>query len=299
MRKIACCAAVLFYGIFLLLVLPGCEKTVDFDMRENPPKLVVEATIEYGQPPVVVLSTSLQYFSTLSPDSIYNSFVHDAEVTVSNGQLTHRLKEYSVPFSGGYLYHYYSVDSSQLSTAFVGELNHNYYLSISWQGKEYTANTTVPDYNKKIDSLWWLPPPDDDPKNVVVMVRATDPPGYGDYVRYFTRTNRGRFLPGPNSVFDDLFIDGTTYELQVDPGMDRNRPTAQYTRLFHRGDTVTFKLSGIDRATYDFWRTMEFSYQSVGNPFSTPVKVLGNISNGALGYFGGYASQYRTIIIPK
>jgi hypothetical protein len=44
---------------------------------------------------------------------------------------------------------------------------------------------------------------------------------------------------------------------------------------------------------------MEFSYASVGNPFSTPTKVMSNISNGALGYFGGYASQYRTLIIPQ
>ena len=44
---------------------------------------------------------------------------------------------------------------------------------------------------------------------------------------------------------------------------------------------------------------MEYSYQSIGNPFSSPTKVLGNISNNALGYFGGYAAQYDTIIIPK
>jgi len=44
---------------------------------------------------------------------------------------------------------------------------------------------------------------------------------------------------------------------------------------------------------------MEFSYSSIGNPFSSPTKVLGNISDGALGYFGGYASQFRTIVIPK
>ncbi len=43
---------------------------------------------------------------------------------------------------------------------------------------------------------------------------------------------------------------------------------------------------------------MEYSYQSIGNPFSSPTKVRGNISNGALGYFGGYAVQYIGITIP-
>jgi hypothetical protein len=43
---------------------------------------------------------------------------------------------------------------------------------------------------------------------------------------------------------------------------------------------------------------MEFNYSSIGNPFSSPTKVLGNIKGGALGYFGGYAVQYSTIVIP-
>ena len=63
-------------------------------------------------------------------------------------------------------------------------------------------------------------------------------------------------------------------------------------------DTVTLKLSNIDRTTYQFWLTMEFAYQSIGNPFASPNKVIGNISNGALGAFCGYASAYKTLAIP-
>ena len=81
--------------------------------------------------------------------------------------------------------------------------------------------------------------------------------------------------------------------------MDRNTTIEEDDLFFNKGNTVTFKLSNIDKATYDFWRTIEFAYQAVGNPFSTPVKVLGNIKGNALGYFGGYASQYRTLIIQK
>jgi hypothetical protein len=131
------------------------------------------------------------------------------------------------------------------------------------------------------------------------MVRATDPPGFGDYVRYFTKRNNEPFFAPFNSTFDDLFVDGTTYELPVEPGIDRNRDITDRDRFFNKGDTVTLKLSNIDKATYDFWRTMEFSYASVGNPFSTPVKVQSNVSGNALGYFGGYATQYRTLVIPK
>ena len=284
-----------------VVFLIGCEKKVDFKLHDQPDKLVVEGIIENDQPPVVVLSKSIGYFSTISADMLTQSFVHGADVTVSNGSLTHKLKEYSRALGNGVSLYYYSIDSLNLSTSFVGQLNHQYSLKINSEGKEYTATTTIPNLTKKIDSVWWKKPPvtsGSDTNKVIVMVKATDAPGYGDYVRYYTKTNREPFYPPLNSTFDDYFIDGTTYELQVDKGVDRNLSISYDDVYFKRGDTVGLKLSNIDKATYDFWRTMEFSYSSVGDPFSTPTKVLSNIKGDALGYFGGYASQYRTIIIP-
>lgn len=287
-------------ALLLIVMLAGCEKDINFDLKEETPKLVVEATIENGQAPRVILSKSLNYFSQLSIDRLSQSFVSGAEVYVSNGVVTHRLKEYTVPLGGTYRLVYYSTDSSNLSTAFVGELNKAYSLRIVADGRTYTATTTIPGLDKQIDSVWYKAgPPQLDSSKVIVMVRATDPPGFGNYIRYFTRRNNEPFLPGLNSAFDDYFIDGTTYELQIGAGVDRNEPIKEDDLFFNKGDTVTLKLSSIDRATYDFWRTVEYSYRAVGNPFSTPVKVLGNVSNNALGYFGGYASQYRTLVIPK
>ena len=129
------------------------------------------------------------------------------------------------------------------------------------------------------------------------MSRVIDPPGLGNYVRYYTKKNSELFLPGFNSVFNDEVVDGTTYSGQVDPGVDRNNtlPTGD-DRYFSRGDTISFKLSNIDKATYTFWNTWEFNQQSIGNPFSQPGKVVGNISNGALGAFCGYASKVGTVI---
>lgn len=281
---------------FLLI---GCEKKVNFQLHDQPDKLVVEATIENGQAPVVILTKSVGYFSKISADLLNQSFVHGAAVTISNGVRTHKLKEYSRPLGNGVSFYFYSIDSSNLSSSFVGELNHAYSLKIASEGKEYTATTTIPNLTKRIDSVWWKKPPvTTDSTKVIVMIRATDPAGYGDYIRYYTKTNREPFYPPLSSTFDDYFIDGTTYELQVDKGVDRNLDINFDENFFRRGDTVGLKLSNIDKATYDFWRTMEFSYSSVGDPFSTPTKVLTNIKGDALGYFGGYASQYRTIIIP-
>jgi hypothetical protein len=282
------------------LVLSGCEKKIDFKLDDAQPKLVVDASIENGQSPLVVLTKSLGYFSTFSPQVITNSFIHGADVFVSNGVMTHKLKEYTVPVAPGFSLYYYSIDSSNLATAFTGQLKHSYSLKILAEGEEYTATTTIPDITRVIDSLWWKPAPSNvDTSKVVVMVKATDPAGYGDYIRYYTKNKKQPvFYPPFNSVYDDLFIDGTTYEIQIQPGFDRNEDSTD-RNFFYRGDTVMFKVSNIDRATFDFWRTWEFSISSIGNPFSTPNKILGNISNNALGYFGGYASQFRTLIIPR
>lgn len=286
--------------LILVLLLSSCEKEVSFSIDTAAPRLVVEGTIENGQAPVIYLSRSLGYFSTISPDSLAASFVHDAEIWISNGTRTHKLREYAVPVPGGYTGYYFSNDPDSLSTIFEGELNKNYTLLIRWQGKEYTASTRIPDTTRRIDSLYWKPAPAGNiPYKVALMLKATDPAGLGDYIRYFTRQNSDLFYPGLNSVYDDQVIDGTTYEIQVERGVPRDGSAGEEYSFFDRGDTITLKLCNIDKPTYDFWRTMEFSYASIGNPFSTPTKVLSNISGNALGYFGGYAAQYRTIIVPR
>lgn len=280
-------------------LIVACEKKVKFDLNNVQPKLVVEGTIENGQPPLVFLSKSLDYFSDINPAILANSLVNDADVFVCNGASTHKLKLYLVS-SGGYDFPYYSIDSSDLSTAFTGELNKSYSLRIVWQGKEYTANTRIPDITRRIDSFFWKPSPaGNPPEKVSVMVRAYDPPGFGDYVRYFTKKNSEPFYPGLNSVYDDQVIDGSVYEVLVERGIPRDGSIPEGFAFFDRGDTVTLKICNIDKATFDFWRTMEFTYATVGNPFSSPTKVISNINGEGLGYFGGYAAQYRTIIIPQ
>ena len=284
--------------LFAIMLFSSCEKNIDIELKNADPALVVDAQIENGKTPTVVLTTSFNYFSEINPAILAASFVHDADIYISNGTLNHKLKEYTLPLGGGYTAYYYSIDSSNLSTAFIGEFNKQYSMHINSKGKNYDAKTTIQLLTKHPDSVWFKPAPlNPDSNKRVMMVRTTDPPGLGNYIRYFTRKNNEMFLPGQNSVFDDSFVDGTTYEVQVDPGVDNNSPVGLSGNFFNKGDTVTLKVCDIDKATYTFWSTWEFARQSLGNPFSQPGKVVGNVSNGALGVFCGYAAWYGTVIV--
>ncbi len=283
--------------ILLCFALAACEKTITITTGQQTPKLVVEAQIETGLAPVVVLSRSLDYFSTIDYITLNNTYVHGAKVTISEGANNYILHEDSVVFDIVYMLYFYTTSPFILK----GDPGKQYDLKIETGGQVYTSTTTIPLLTKKIDSLWWKQAPNNpDTTKTVLMARITDPPGFGNYIRYFTKTNSNDFLPGENSVFDDQVIDGKTYDIQVDQGTNKNFKLSGDTYgYFKRGDTATVKFCNIDQASFNFWRTWEFSFRSTGNPFSSPGKVLGNISNGGLGSFCGYAPQYKTLIIPK
>ncbi len=281
----------------IVIFFTSCEKDVDLNLKSANPVLVVDAQIEDGQPPIVVLTKSLGFFSNINAQILANAFVHNADVYVSNGTFTHKLKEYPIPLAPGLIAYFYSNDLLNSTTSFLGQLNSNYSLRIVTEGQEYTSNTFIPNNDLKLDSIWVKPVPfNDDTLKRNLYFRGTDPLGLGNSGRYFTKKNSEQYLPGENSVFDDQIIDGTSFNSQIPQGIDRNNKKTGDDNLFTKGDTITLKWCNINRATYNFWNTWEFAFQSIGNPFAQPNKVIGNISNGALGAFSGYAVKYKTIV---
>ncbi|MFN5325794.1 MAG: DUF4249 domain-containing protein [Bacteroidota bacterium] len=286
-------------GVLILLCIcfVACEKDIELKLDPSENRLVVDASIENDRPPIVFLSKSIDYFSKIKPDILSASFVTNASVTISDGKQEVKLVEETITDTSGNRIIYYTTPRGSL---FVGKLKTSYNLKIQVASNVYTATTTIPEITRRLDSMWWEKLPfSEDPKASRVMLTATDKSGLGDYIRYFTKVNAGPFLPGFTSVFDDDIIDGKTYTIPLDKGFDKNAQFVDSLAYYKRGDTVTLKLCQIDKNTYEFWRTYEFSFQSVGNPFSSPIVIKSNISNNGLGYFGGYAAQYRTLIIPK
>src|SRR6478672_12426846 len=151
MKRIAVCLS--------LSILLRCEKDINFKLDNAEPKIVVEATIENDQPPRVILTRSIGYFAKITPQDLTQSFIHNADIWIQGSGGTHKLKEYTIPVGQSFSFSYYSIDSSNLATAFNGELNHSYSLKIVSEGKTYTSNTTIPGITRIIDSIWVKPAP--------------------------------------------------------------------------------------------------------------------------------------------
>lgn len=296
------CFRIVYLLLSLSFMIIGCEKDIKITPIEQNSKIVVDAQIEYNQPPIVVLSNSLNYFSSFDSSDLTNSIIKDAKVLFSDGVKSFQLKYYEMNMAKGYQLGFYSNDWLNPSEQIKGEFGKTYQLTVELNGKTYKSETSIPYLTKTIDSIWYRPVPNR-PLNdsfVIISIKVIDPPGLGNYIRFFTKVNSNDFYPGYNSVFDDNIVDGKTYHVDLPKGVNKNEPLVRENLgFFKKGDTITVKFCNINKSTYEFWRTWEYNFQSVGNPFSSPGVVIGNISNGGLGAFCGYAVQFKNIIIPK
>lgn len=269
----------------------SCTKDVVIEVPPQAEQIVVEGYIETGLPPYVLLTRSSDFYSTFYLDSINDFFLRDALVRVSDGTDTITLQELQID-TGGVLV------SAYVGLGMVGQEGKTYSLFIEVEETTVTAVTSIPQASP-LDSVWWEPVSSPDDTLVRLICLYSDPPAQGNHVRYFTKVNSQPFYPGLNSVFDDALVNGQTFSFPLDRGVNRNDSAAfDDYGLFKRGDTVIVRWSGIDKASYDFWRTIEFELGSQGSPFASPVVIQSNVSGG-LGIWCGYAPTYQSLMIPK
>lgn len=319
---------VLVYAVLVIAIAASCTKNVDIKIPEQAQKLAVEANIETGQPPIVLLTKSQNFFGNIDLNNLGAYYVHDAKVTVTTETDTIALEEFcldnlslspeqkrellgsygfdfsdSVPLPNICIYSIPDLFSCVLSgnCSLVGEEEKSYGLHIEAEGAVYTANTTIPK-SIGIDSLQVRARPNHQLENdsmVAVFINLTVPATYGNFIRYWTKRNQEPFyVPSTSSVWDDKLFSGLTLALPMERGYSRDKKIKpeDYT-YFMKGDTVTLKWANIDSKTYDFYSTLE--NDGSGSPFSNPIKVKTNIEGGAFGVWAGYASRYYTIIVPE
>lgn len=301
--KFASIAAFLFA---MSIIVMSCEKEVDIKLDSVADRLVVEGGIENDFPPFVMLTKSIGYFQTIDLGTLQESAVHDAEVYVSDGTKTVRLKEYSIDTgsNGNKLYYYSLVDLTNPvlpppDSLILGQLEKSYKLTIITEGETYEAYTKIPTPTP-LDSVISKEPdrPDAPDNSRTLEVYFKDPDTLGNYVRYYTQKNSEPFYSGLNSVFNDEVINGKQFNTELPLGVPRSTEISfDSLGLAYPGDTVVFKWAAIDKNVYDFWNTFEYALGTLGSPFATPIQVKSNISNNALGVWAGYGAIYDTLIV--
>lgn len=301
-----------FYIIACVFLLTGCESEY---IPVNPgggQKYVVEGFIEAGErrfPTYLLLTRTLDFYSEISPDQFTESFVHDADVRISDGTteivlteicLSELPPEVAKEVAGQFGYNSDSLNIDfcvyiDIASALLPEMGKTYNLRIQAGEDLITASTMIPNH-VPLDSLYFKPPPGE-PNDTLAQLRCliSDPPGERNYYRFFSSINGGNLQTAFSSVEEDLFFDGKSFEfLFINPAKDGGDNTEpDEFGLYTVGDTVTIKWTTIDQAHFDFWNTLEFSNANEG-PFSSYTRLQSNI-NGGLGIWGGYSVSYYTI----
>lgn len=291
-------------AIVTSLFLISCEREMNLNLPDSEPLLVVEGNIENDGYPFVQLSNTLSFFGVLDEKKLLNSFVDDANVYVTNGSTRIQLKSYAIPIATDVTIKFYSVDTAIVEHRdFKGKIGETYTLDIEYKGKEYTSTTYIPELNFGLDSFWIEMPDDteaieENPLYRKLVASHNDPAEPGNMVRYLINVNNRGFYSNSFSVMSDDVTNGIRMDKSFIPGINNYDSAYSYYRpYFELGDTVQIKWCSIDKGVYDFYRTLEFTKGTVGNPFITPTKVESNIKGGALGVWAGYGAVYHTVYI--
>lgn len=250
--------------LFTTLLFISCEEVVDVDLNTAPPRLVVEASIDWirgtdGQQQTVKLSRTRGYYDNAIPT------VSGATVTITSnaGTVFNFVEEAG---TGKYV-----------CNNFQPAINQTYVLTVIDNGQTYTAT----------EKMYAAP--------IITRTAQTDAGGFlgediemrfywndfPDEDNYYLSRIDANVLPFPEyDVNNDEFFRGNEmFELFFDEDLVA-------------GDSIDIKLFGISQQYHDYMNVLLEAAGGGGNPFSAvPVAARGNVinqtnnANYALGYF--------------
>ena len=290
----------------------NCQKQIEFDLPSVEQTFVVEAVVESGLPPRVIVTNTQGYFDPLSPSSLSEIFIPDAVVTLSDGDTTLNLNFELIPVEGSPL-----PIPAYTDTNFIGQYGKNYTLHVQVGDKEAHAKAQIPQ-PIILDSLWFFAYEAYDSLGFI-WAKFTDPDTVGNCYRWFAqRINSytynydspydnvkgtmkdNRPLAPIGSSTDDKLFNGLTFDFAFPRGEDGilEGPDDEGIEegFYKRGDTVLVKSTTTTYPTYLYVRAMENQAVSNGSIFSSPGNLPYNVEGDGLGVFIGYGVSYDTLI---
>jgi hypothetical protein len=279
-------------GISLIALFTGCEEDIKINIPSKGKKAVIEGHIENGLPAEVIITRNHPLFSTISGTALSDYLVMDAKVMVSNGLFTDTLT-LTVDTTA-------SIPVVYKGHTILGIPGQTYNLTVIADGKTYTASTTIPT-PVPLDSVWFKRRNPQDTLGLgYAWARLSEPAGFGNGYKWFAKrvSFDRRFIAPYGSTTDDKWTDGKTFDFFYDAGIDPTVTSDGEQGFFKVGDLIIIKFCSIDHATTNFYETFEQSVGTNGNPFASPVTILGNITSDGeeqLGIWAGFGASYDTI----
>lgn len=309
----------LIYILFGALVLTGCETIITLDLPDPEEQIVVEGSIETGQPAFVILTRSIPFYGETDLNALQDLYVRDAVVTVSDGETSVELLQICLDDIPEELQpliaEFFGIGTDSLGNinfniciytdpglllgapVLLGEDGKSYNLTIEAEGKTLTSTTTIPPA-VVLDSLFTEPHEDPAFADSLYTLYAhlSDPPALGNYYRLFVSRNGGPYETDFFSVTDDFIFNGLSIDFNITRIPEEDEEFTDDTfGYFFDGDTVSVKLASIDQASFNFWNTLENDTGGDG-PFSSITIVETNIEGGQ-GIWCGYGSAPLSIVI--
>lgn len=307
------------YLLSIISLLFSCTKEVEIEIPGYKEQLVIDGSIETGQPPIVLLTKSSDVYSPTDLSTFFNSFVSGAQISVSNGTTTFDLIEIcsdNIPpgsealvsellgVSIDDLANFHICGYTSFDPSIFGEIGKTYTLSVIFEGQTYTAETKIEQPNPLTNVFW--KPDGDLTTHGFSWATLADPPNQFDAYKWEVKRINLDIDGNPmdanfdepfGPVFDDEFFDGMTFDFFYDnPFGYEDGILDDYAGLYELGDTIVIKFSKIDENVYEFLEKKYIQLSTAGNPFATPTNIPNNISGDALGIWAGYSPTFDTLV---
>jgi hypothetical protein len=268
---------ILLIVFFISIFFTSCEEVVDVDLDTAPPKLVIEAAINWhkgttGAQQTIKLTTTTGYYENEIPT------VTGATVFIKNS-VGQQFNFIEIPGSGRYA-----------CNNFKPVINEQYTLTIVSDGNTYTASETM----KSIAPITRVEQKNDGGftgKDIEVRAFYNDPANEDNFYLYkYEYSNK---ITSNFYVDDDKFFQGNEFfSLSDDDELKI-------------GDKIDITHYGISKQYYNYMSILvSIAGSNVGGPFqSPPATVKGNIintidkANYPLGYFSLSETDSKTYTI--
>jgi uncharacterized protein DUF4249 len=252
--------AVIFYS---------CKKTVTLPLHTASSGIVIEGEVtDLTGPYTVTINQSVGFYEN-------NTFpaISGAIVKISDNQgITDSLTE-TTP--GVYTTH-----------SIQGKPGNTYTLSISAQGTNYAATSTMP-APIPLDSVTFQNSGGFGKTQITAIANFQDPAGIKNYYQFIEYINGQQFNKA-YFIFDDRLSDGKYINCNL------------YTdsAYLSKGDQLEVKMYCIDQNLYNyFYQLDQSSGTGAFNASASPANPVSNISNGAYGYFSAHTVSSQKVTV--